>query len=869
MDGGHEPTGTLTFYYTNQQSARLMFYHDHSYGITRLNVYAGEAAPYVLQDPIEQKLVNGGQFRNKANTATVTVSAGTIPTEQVPIVIQDKTFVPQDAQLATQDPTWLKSAWGGYGSLWLPHVYMPNQIASNDSFGNELGGVNAMGRWDYAFWFYPPMTGITNGPVTNPKFGQVGQPTQNPGTPTPCIAPEAFMDTPLVNGTAYPYLKVERKAYRFRILNACNDRTLNLQIYFAKSNTPDTSDGNGNPTLQKASGEVSMTVAAPHPGDPNWPATWPTDGRDGGVPDPNNARNGDPEFIQIGNEGGILPSAAVLPNTPVGYEYFRRTIRVLNVTNKTLFLGPAERADVVVDFSQVPAGSKLILYNDAPAAVPAFDSRYDYYTDDPDQTDSGGAPTTKAGYGPNTRTVMQFDVTTTAAASPFSVPALQTALQAAYGVTQDKPLVPESVYGPAFGTTYPNTVAHVVDTTLTFTPPGQGAPVSMGMQEKAIVEGFDMDYGRMNAVLGSGLPNTGPAGGAAIPYDYVDPPTDIITDTVPGTLIGALKDGTQIWRVDHQGVDTHAIHFHLFNVEVLGRVAVDGEVRPVDPNEQGWKETVRMNPGENVFIALRPIAPTLPWKLPDSVRVLDPALPENATFMDSNGTMVTNVMTNFGWEYVWHCHLLGHEENDMMRPLVFEAAPAAPSNASAVTAALSTSPPKVTITWANNAGFPAATNGTVQRSTNAGFTANVTSFTVGPTATSFVDNTVARHTTYYYRVRAESAAAASPWVNTLAVTTPGQLPQPPSRPVLVSKTRTSISIRWTNGSTTAPNAPRTSVRVQYSRNNATWSTRILTVNATTQTFAGLLPNTVYYFRAQSANGDGVTSSASMSVRTLP
>ena len=33
-------------------------------------------------------------------------------------------------------------------------------------------------------------------------------------------------------------------------------------------------------------------------------------------------------------------------------------------------------------------------------------------------------------------------------------------------------------------------------------------------------------------------------------------------------------------------------------------------------------------------------------------------------------TPTTNVMYNFGWEYVWHCHLLGHEENDMMRPLV-------------------------------------------------------------------------------------------------------------------------------------------------------------------------------------------------------
>ncbi len=39
--------GSQTYYYTNQQSARLMFYHDHAFGITRLNVYAGEAAGYV------------------------------------------------------------------------------------------------------------------------------------------------------------------------------------------------------------------------------------------------------------------------------------------------------------------------------------------------------------------------------------------------------------------------------------------------------------------------------------------------------------------------------------------------------------------------------------------------------------------------------------------------------------------------------------------------------------------------------------------------------------------------------------------------------------------------------------------------------
>ena len=41
------------------------------------------------------------------------------------------------------------------------------------------------------------------------------------------------MDTPVVNGCAYPYVIVLPTAYRFRILNACNDRYLNLQLYQA------------------------------------------------------------------------------------------------------------------------------------------------------------------------------------------------------------------------------------------------------------------------------------------------------------------------------------------------------------------------------------------------------------------------------------------------------------------------------------------------------------------------------------------------------------------------------------------------------------------------------------------------------------
>ena len=74
----------------------------------------------------------------------------------------------------------------------------------------------------------------------------------------------------------------------------------------------------------------------------------------------------------------------------------------------TLILGPAERADVIVDFTNF-AGKTLILYNDAPTAFPALDPHYDYYTGAPDRTDIGGIAAIPPGVGPNIRTVMQID----------------------------------------------------------------------------------------------------------------------------------------------------------------------------------------------------------------------------------------------------------------------------------------------------------------------------------------------------------------------------------------------------------------------------------------------------------------------------
>ena len=203
---------------------------------------AGSSALYLLTDPAEDQLV----------------ADAVLPADQLPLVIEDKTFVPDDAQLAAEDPTWDRDRWGARGSLWHPHVYQPRQNPYRS------GGRNPTGRWDYGPWFCAAATGRRPcrrpGAEPVPRPGRrAGRAAVEPGVPHPSAVPEAYGDTPLVNGAAYPYLEVRPRAYRFRILNACLDRSLNLQLYRACSDAPMwTADG----ALADAdAGEVPMVPA--------------------------------------------------------------------------------------------------------------------------------------------------------------------------------------------------------------------------------------------------------------------------------------------------------------------------------------------------------------------------------------------------------------------------------------------------------------------------------------------------------------------------------------------------------------------------------------------------------------------------------
>jgi spore coat protein A, manganese oxidase len=75
-----------------------------------------------------------------------------------------------------------------------------------------------------------------------------------------------------------------------------------------------------------------------------------------------------------------------------------------------------------------------------------------------------------------------------------------------------------------------------------------------------------------------------------------------------------------------------------------------GPVKPPDPNERGWKDTVRANPGEVTRILVR-------------------FAPMNGGEYSFDPTAAPG--------YVWHCHILEHEDNEMMRPYAIRRVPPA------------------------------------------------------------------------------------------------------------------------------------------------------------------------------------------------
>jgi len=403
--------------------------------------------------------------------------------------------------------------------------------------------------------------------------------------------PEFFADTPVINGMAYPQLELPAGVHRFRLLNGTQSRVWNLQLYEEDPNTP---------------------------GDP------------AGEPDPTLRVKG-PKFIQIGTEGGFLPTPVVVPS---GNPFDPGAYNSHDAGGYSLVLAGAERADVLINFTDC-AGKSFILYNDALSPFPDGGDDVDYYTG---SLDSNGLPNgaPNGTVGPNTRTLMRIKITT-AAGQQMTDAELDNRLKQSWQPTLNSLglLVPDAVI-----TEFPGV------------PPGMPDDI----RTMTVSEGVD-PYGRLIALLGTGHPSR--QDGTEYGMHYLDPLRDEEKHT---------KGACEVWDIYNTTGDTHPLHFHLVNVQILGRaqfqfnpdgVSVDfGQllnwVAP-DPNERGFKETVRVDPGQVTRVIMK-------FDLPP-----DPVV--NVLGRNRTITPPASPRTG-GLEYVWHCHILEHEEHDMMRPLV-------------------------------------------------------------------------------------------------------------------------------------------------------------------------------------------------------
>ncbi len=549
--------GYADFLYRNDQPATTIWYHDHALGMTRSNVYAGPAGFWLIRGdhtppagggPVVRDAVddsgtaapNDGKLPGPPPVAGNSVLALNIPGDpvrnavrEIPIVVQDRSF-------------------NADGSL-----FYPDKRAFFE--GLEPGGLKIK---------FSPDSDIA-----------------------PYWNPEAFFNVMVVNGVSWPKLDVARAKYRFRLLNGCNSRFLNLALF----------------VVNPATGRIDKTREVP--------------------------------FYMIGTEQGALPKVVKI-RTGFATQLPGNGTSPADVAapdpDQALLLALAERADVIVDFSELADGTIVRMVNTAP------DSPFGGFNGEAGEDDMADPLTTGQ--------VMQFIVNNNLTGASPTDPGGATPATAVARLV----LNPEATLGAAsrlrqvsLNEEMSIQVCVITDndgstiTQLTSVAPAANEadiPRFLAACEAAGGEPF----GPKAAMLGT-VNLTDPDSPVGIPLKWTDmsgastPVTVTLTsgatrqiNVTENPRVGDVEE----WDIYNFTADAHPIHLHLVRFQVLNRRQFDGTASPhgsLQPWETGYKDTFISYPGEVARIRAKFTIPGL---------------------------------------YVWHCHIVEHEDNEMMRPYV-------------------------------------------------------------------------------------------------------------------------------------------------------------------------------------------------------
>ncbi len=554
-DNSNSVAGSAYYSYPNDQPATTIWFHDHTLGMTRLNVYAGPAGFWLIRGGVYDTAA--GVLPGPAPTAGQDpnfTAATRNAIREVPIVIQDRSFSWADAAGNELPATGVPLSPPGTVPAGATQVklFYPTTRAFFDGFtGPYIGGGNS------------DISGIAN--------------------------PEAFFNTMVVNGTTWPQFTVTDSKYRLRLLDGCDSRTLNLTMY--------------------------QVTAGP---DGQWGTLDDIIGTE--VP-----------FYQIGGDQGFLPNVVKITKgftaTYPGGGLAALAPVAAPSTEQGLLMGPAERADVIVDFSGLANGTHVRIFNTAPDApfqgFPAVVTPTNYAPADPltsgqvmdfivDNTALTGVPRlvgdTYAANWTETLALPAEPTLATQGLNPVATPRKVSLneLDSSQVCVEADPLT-GAIIGTLFSTVA-NDPNFATNCALAMVATPGDIPIPVGPKQPLL--------GTLSA---NGL--------VSMPMMWSDPLTEL-----------PLLNTVETWEVYNTTMDAHPVHIHLVRFEVVNRQnLIPGTLVPDPtagmttaplPNELGYKDTVVALPGQ-----------------------------------------VTRFKAHFdrAGQYVWHCHIIEHEDNEMMR----------------------------------------------------------------------------------------------------------------------------------------------------------------------------------------------------------